>query len=137
MVGVFIDRPGCQLEHVIRQGALVQVFQHSEGVWPHHRQERVGGPVEHLHGRDVRLGIIAFETQYATSPWHGFWMYDNERVLVETFSAALDLRQPQEIELYGNAFEQLAAVAGYSRSARGIINRAIDDLAPEVPEDGT
>jgi hypothetical protein len=49
---------------------------------------------------NVRLGIIAFETQYATSPWHGFWLYDNERVLIETFSAALDLRQPQEIELY-------------------------------------
>jgi transcriptional regulator with XRE-family HTH domain len=85
---------------------------------------------------NVRLGIIGFETQYATSPWHGFWMYDNERVLVETFSAALDLRQPQEIELYGNAFEQLAAVASYGRSARRIITRVIDDLAPEASEDG-
>ncbi len=85
---------------------------------------------------NVRLGIISFETQYATSPWHGFWLYDTERVLVETFSAALDLRQPQEIELYSNAFEQLAAIASYGRSARAIINRAIDDLAPNEPEDG-
>ena len=85
---------------------------------------------------NVRLGIIGFETQYATSPWHGFWIYDNERVLIETLSAELDLRQPQEIELYGNAFEQLAAVASYGRSARAIINNVIDDLAPEVPEDG-
>ena len=85
---------------------------------------------------NVRLGIIGFETQYATSPWHGFWLYDNERVLVETFSAALDLRQPQEVELYGNAFEQLAAAASYGRSARTVINRVIDDLAPEAPEDG-
>jgi transcriptional regulator with XRE-family HTH domain len=84
---------------------------------------------------NVRLGIIGFETQYATSPWHGFWMYDNERVLVETFSAALDLRQPQEIELYGNAFEQLAAVASYGRAARGIVNRVIEDLVPEGSED--
>ncbi len=86
---------------------------------------------------NVRLGIIGFETQYATSPWHGFWMYDNERVLVETFSAALDLRQPQEIELYANAFEQLAAVASYGRSARTIITRVIDDLAPEASEGGS
>lgn len=85
---------------------------------------------------NVRLGIISFETQYTTSPWHGFWLYDNERVLVETFSAALDLRQPQEIELYGNAFEQLAAAASYGRSARAIVNRVIDDLAPDVPGDG-
>lgn len=83
---------------------------------------------------NVRVGIIGFETQYATSPWHGFWMYDNERVLVETFSAALDLRQPQEIELYGNAFEQLAAVASYGRAARGIITRVIDSLASEMPD---
>ncbi len=86
---------------------------------------------------NVRLGIIGFETQYATSPWHGFWMYDNERVLVETLSAELDLRQPQEIELYGNAFEQLAAVASYGRSARAIINRVMDNLAPDASEDGS
>jgi hypothetical protein len=85
---------------------------------------------------NVRLGIIDFDAQYATSPWHGFWMYDNERVLVETFSAALDLRQPQEIELYGKAFEQLAAIASYGRSARTIINRTIDDLAPEESDGG-
>ncbi|NYJ35875.1 hypothetical protein [Nocardiopsis aegyptia] len=77
---------------------------------------------------NVRLGVIGFETRYATSPWHGFWLYDEERVLVETFSAALDLRQPQEIELYGKAFEQLATVADYDRSARAIINRVGDDL---------
>ena len=85
---------------------------------------------------NVRLGIIGFDTQYATSPWHGFWLYDKERVLVETFSAALDLRQPQEIELYSNTFQTLAAVASYGRTARAIINRAVDDLFSEPPEDG-
>ena len=83
---------------------------------------------------NVRLGVIGFETQYATSPWHGFWLYDNERVLVETFSAALDLRQPQEIELYREVFEQLAAVASYGRAARRIITEVIDSLAPEEPD---
>jgi hypothetical protein len=84
---------------------------------------------------NVRLGIIGFETQYVTAPWHGFWLYDNEKVIVETMSAALDLRQPQEIELYGNAFEELAAVASYGKSARAIIARVMDDLASEVPDD--
>lgn len=86
---------------------------------------------------NVRLGIIGFETQYATSPWHGFWIYDNERVLVETFSASLDLQQPQEIDVYDSAFEQLAAVASYGRSARAIINHVIDDLAPSAPQDSS
>jgi transcriptional regulator with XRE-family HTH domain len=84
---------------------------------------------------NVRLGIIGFETPYVTSPWHGFWLYDKERVLVETMSAALDLRQPQEIELYGKAFEDLASCASYGRAARAIITRVIDDLAAELPED--
>jgi hypothetical protein len=84
---------------------------------------------------NVRLGIIGFQTQYATSPWHGFWLYDNQKVLVETMSAGLDLRQPQEIELYATAFDQLAADANYGRSARAIITRVIDDLAQELPDD--
>ena len=84
----------------------------------------------------VRLGIIGFATPYAISPWHGFWIHDDERVLVETYSAELDLRQPQEIALYANTFEELAVVASYGRSARKIINRVLEDIAPEEPDDG-
>lgn len=83
---------------------------------------------------NVRLGIIAFDAQYATSPWHGFWIYDNDKVLVETMTAELDLRQPEEVAQYSSAFDQLAAVASYGRSARTIITRVIDDLEPEVSE---
>jgi transcriptional regulator with XRE-family HTH domain len=86
---------------------------------------------------NVRLGIIGFQTQYATSPWHGFWMYDADRVIVETYSAALTLAQPPEIELYARVFDELGAVASYGRAARGIINAVIDNLAAELPdEDG-
>jgi hypothetical protein len=85
---------------------------------------------------NVRLGIIGFETQYATSPWHGFWIYDNDRVLIETYSAALNLAQPQEIELYAAIFDQLAGIASYGRATRAIITRVIDDLAPEASENG-
>jgi transcriptional regulator with XRE-family HTH domain len=87
---------------------------------------------------NVRLGIIGFETRYATSPWHGFWLYDNDRVLVETYSAALNLAQPQEIALYSSVFEELAAVASYGRPARAIITRITDDLVGQLPsEDGS
>jgi hypothetical protein len=80
---------------------------------------------------NVRLGIIGFETQFVVAPWHGFWLLDQSRVMVETFSAELNLAQPQEIELYASIFEQLAAVASYGRAARAIITRVIDDLAPD------
>lgn len=87
---------------------------------------------------NVRLGVIGFETRYATAPWHGFWLYDDDRVLVETYSAALNLAQPPEIALYSSIFDELAAVASYGRSVRAIITRVIDDLVLELPsEDGS
>jgi len=85
---------------------------------------------------NVKLGIIGFETAYVVAPAHGFWLLDNDRVMVETFSAELNLAQPREIGLYSGIFDSLAAVASYGRAARAIINRVIDDLAPEAPEDG-
>lgn len=86
---------------------------------------------------NVKLGIIGFEMAYVVAPAHGFWLLDNDRVMVETFSAELNLAQPQEIELYATVFEQLAAIASYGRSARAIITRVIDDLAAETGEDGS
>jgi transcriptional regulator with XRE-family HTH domain len=85
---------------------------------------------------NVRLGIIGFDTVYTASPWHGFWLYDEAKVLVETFSAGLNLAQPQEIELYGTVFNELAAVASYGRAARAIITRNIDLLAQDDAEAG-
>jgi transcriptional regulator with XRE-family HTH domain len=84
---------------------------------------------------NVKLGIIGFDTEYTTSPWHGFWLYDAKKVFVETFSAGLNLTQPQEIELYGRVFEELAAVASYGRAARAIITRVLDDVAQQLPEE--
>ncbi|WP_236706053.1 helix-turn-helix transcriptional regulator [Frankia sp. ACN1ag] len=86
--------------------------------------------------RNVRLGIIGFETRYVVAPAHGFWLLDQERVMVETFSAELNLAQPQEIEFYGGIFEQLAAAASYGAAARAIITRVLGDLAAELTEDG-
>ncbi len=81
--------------------------------------------------RNVKLGIIPFETPYIVAPWHGFWLLDRDVVMVETLSAELNLAQPQEIELYSAMFEQLAAVASYGSAARAIITRVIDHLTDE------
>lgn len=84
---------------------------------------------------NVKLGIIGFETQYVVGPWHAFWLRDQDRVTIETFSAELNLAQPQELELYASIFEQMAAVASYGRSARAIITRVMDDLASGTDEE--
>jgi transcriptional regulator with XRE-family HTH domain len=87
--------------------------------------------------RNVELGIIGFEAQCIVSPRHSFWIYDDDLVTVETYSAELNLAQPQEIELYGRVFEQLATVASYGRAARAVILRAIDDLAARMDSPGS
>jgi len=84
--------------------------------------------------RNVRLGVIAYETEFLADPRHSFMLYNSDLVRVETYSAELNLRQPHEIEFYGGIFERHAAVASYGASARGIINRAIRDLTPAIPE---
>ncbi len=78
---------------------------------------------------NVKFGIIGFETAYAVAPAHGFWLLDDERVMVETYSAELNLAGPQEIELYRSIFDSMAAAASYGRQAREIIKRVVDDLS--------
>jgi hypothetical protein len=84
--------------------------------------------------RNVRLGVIDFGTRYVTDPRHGFWLLDNDLVRIETYSAELNLRQPQEIELYSSVFENLAAVASYGGAARAVIARVMQDLAERADE---
>ena len=81
-----------------------------------------------MRGRRVR---------YEIGPWHGFWIHDDDLVTVETYSAELNLAQPQEIEVYRAVFDQLAAVASYGTEARAILLRVIDDLAGRSPENGS
>lgn len=81
--------------------------------------------------RNIRIGVIGFKTRPVVAPWHGFWLLDSERVMVETYSAELNLAQPQEIALYTSIFEQLAATASYGSEARAIITRVMHELADE------
>lgn len=83
---------------------------------------------------NVRLGIVGFETAYVVAPAHGFWLLDDERVMIETFSAELNLAQPQETALYSSVFDSMASVASYGRAARAIITRVVDELSQELPD---
>jgi transcriptional regulator with XRE-family HTH domain len=84
----------------------------------------------------VRLGVLGFGTPCTVAPLHGFWLFDDDRVVVESYSAELTLAQPQETDLYARTFDALAADASYGRAARAIITAVIDDLAASMPPDG-
>jgi len=79
--------------------------------------------------RAVRLGIIPFHAQYDTPPLHGFSVYDENEVAVETLTAMLTLTEPSEISAYLALFGQYATAAVYGTEARAIITRVLAELA--------
>ena len=58
----------------------------------------------------------------------GFWIYDEERVIVETPSAQLTITQPREIAVYARTFAELSSMAVVGLAARRIITDAITAL---------
>lgn len=79
--------------------------------------------------RTVRLGIVGFDARPGYAPMHGWWIYDDEMVRVETILAALTLTQPDEIAMYRRAFDLLAASAVHGAEARRLLTQAADRLA--------
>ncbi|MEN3305656.1 MAG: hypothetical protein V7603_1858 [Micromonosporaceae bacterium] len=77
----------------------------------------------------LRLGVIPAHAVHEVWPVHGFWIFDQVMVRVETYTAELTVTQPREIALYGKAFEGLSRSAVYGHDARVIISRAIAALS--------
>lgn len=78
----------------------------------------------------VSLGIIPPQAEYQV-PTNQFVMFDKRLVHVETISAELTITQPQEINLYGRAFDKLAQQAVTGTDARTLITRALNELRDE------
>jgi len=82
--------------------------------------------------RTVRFGVIPFNSQNTTSPLHGFSVYDEREVCVETLTASLTLAEPSEIGAYLQLFGEYAAVAVYGAEARSLITRVMSEIAPSA-----
>ncbi|MER5643612.1 helix-turn-helix transcriptional regulator [Streptosporangium sp. NPDC002524] len=78
--------------------------------------------------RTIRLGVIPFEVRYPVEPIHGFHIFDDQHVSVETLTAELTITQVGEVSAYLGSFARLADVAVYGREARALIDRALDAL---------
>jgi transcriptional regulator with XRE-family HTH domain len=82
-----------------------------------------------LAGLDtIELAVIPFGPALPVVLHHGFWVYDDHLVLVETFSAELQLRDTEDVALYTKVFETLWAVADNNRSAASLVQRVVDKL---------
>ena len=77
----------------------------------------------------LRLGVIPTSAVHEVWPIHGFWIFDQRMVRVETYTAELTVTQPREIALYEKAFDGLARSALYGQAARALITDALNDLS--------
>lgn len=76
----------------------------------------------------LRLGIIPAIAPYRVPLQNGFWILDEALTQFDTYSAEISLIRPDEIALYGRAFERLAALAVYGTEAKMMIARALERL---------
>lgn len=94
--------------------------------------ETMAGQLGHLLAvmplASVSLGVIPQGTQRTVWPLEAFYIFDEQRIAVETLTAKLNVIQPREISDYLKAFNELAKMAVYGSGARAIIGRAITDL---------
>lgn len=82
-----------------------------------------------LSGLDtVELAVLPFEARLPKSPGYNFWIHDDRLVLVETVSAELSLRDPEDIELYARLFELFWEVALRDDDAIALITKLVQQL---------
>ncbi len=85
-----------------------------------------------LSGLDtVELAVLPFDTKLPVVPSHGFWIFDEQIVLVETLSAELSLRDTDEIALYSRIFELLWAAAIRGENLAVFLRQLIEGLRHE------
>lgn len=76
----------------------------------------------------VSLGIIPATGERHCLTQGSFWIFDEERVKVESVSAGLDITQPREIAVHARAFALLQKSAIHGHAARELIHRALAEL---------
>ncbi|MFK4687080.1 helix-turn-helix domain-containing protein [Streptomyces pristinaespiralis] len=72
----------------------------------------------------VELGLVPLGAPMPLTPKHGFWIFDEERVIVETINTELQYDSAEDVALYGRVWDQLAEAAAYGPRAHRLIARA-------------
>ncbi|MEU0659411.1 helix-turn-helix domain-containing protein [Streptomyces lavendulocolor] len=76
----------------------------------------------------VSLGIIPLGVPRTLWPLEAFYLYDDQRTVVETLTASINVRQPRELADYARAFTALAKLAVHGDAARAHVRATIDAL---------
>ena len=84
----------------------------------------------------VDLAVLPFDLKLPVVPSHGFWIFDEDIVLIETLSAELTLRDSDEVALYDRIFGMLSNVAIRGDELAVFLRELIEGLR-HVPEVGS
>jgi transcriptional regulator with XRE-family HTH domain len=88
---------------------------------------------------NIELAVIPTAVQLPFPAMHGFWIYDDKLVLVDTVSAELVLKDRDDIELYVRLFERLWEIAVRGDEARRVTVEALEGLVesgqPHQPQE--
>ncbi|MFG2640797.1 helix-turn-helix domain-containing protein [Streptomyces sp. NPDC048370] len=79
----------------------------------------------------VELGIVPLGAPMALTPKHGFWIFDEERVIVETINTELQYDSADDVALYTRVWDQLHDAAAYGAQAHRLIARARGAVAAQ------
>ncbi|WP_283137793.1 helix-turn-helix domain-containing protein [Rhizohabitans arisaemae] len=77
----------------------------------------------------VSLGIIPATVNRTAWPTVPFWVYDENRVIVELPSAEVTITQPREIAIYTATFRSHAKDAVYGIQARALIDSIMSEIS--------
>lgn len=82
------------------------------------------------------VGVIPLAATLTVSPMHGFWIYDDSRVLVETIGAELCLTDADAVAHYQKVFGELARSAVWGAEAVRLVEGVRRGLAAEAGSRG-
>ncbi|MFD0150933.1 helix-turn-helix domain-containing protein [Streptomyces sp. NPDC055721] len=89
--------------------------------------ETMTGQLDRLVGligmSTVELGIVPLRAAMPLTPKHGFWIFDEQRVIVETINTELQYDTADDLALYTRVWDQLAAAAVSGLLAQRLIGR--------------
>lgn len=78
----------------------------------------------------VALGVIPFTADRITMwPLEAMYIFDDERVVVESLTAEVNVTAPSQVRVYQRAFREMGSMAVYGPAAKALIERAIEALS--------
>jgi transcriptional regulator with XRE-family HTH domain len=78
----------------------------------------------------VRIAVLPWTAELSASPDHNFVLFDDRLVLVETTTAELAIREPDDIVLYARLFELYWEASVQGEQASALITRIALELPP-------